>query len=114
VTVVKLLCSIVACIGVPRLLAVRYRLFPFCGSVDNDADLYSDGPRAGHSEFGSPHGKNFLFTASRPTFRLTQPSIHWLPGIKRPGYEAHLTPPSSVEVKNVGAVPPLHPHVLKA
>jgi hypothetical protein len=32
------------------------------------------------------------------------------PGVKRPGREADYTPPSSAEVKNGGAVPPL-PHV---
>jgi hypothetical protein len=47
----------------------------------------------------------FLFiTASRPTLGPTQPPIQRIPGtlclgIKRPGREAHHSPPSSVEVK---------------
>jgi hypothetical protein len=42
----------------------------------------------------------------------TQPSIRWVPGsirtgIKRPGREADHSPPSSTEVKNNEAIPPL-------
>jgi len=42
----------------------------------------------------------------------TQPPIHWLPwalnlGLKRPGREADYIPPSSAEVKNREAKPPL-------
>jgi hypothetical protein len=74
--------------------------------------LYRDGLRAGRPGFDSRHGKIvFLFsTASRPTLGFTQPSMQWVLGIKRPGCEAELSPPSSVEVKNGGAVPPLLPH----
>jgi hypothetical protein len=47
----------------------------------------------------------FLFTiASRPALGPTQPPIQWVPGalslgVKRPGHEADLSPPSSAEVK---------------
>jgi hypothetical protein len=36
------------------------------------------------------------------------------PGAKRPGSETHYSPPSSAEVKNGGAIPPLHPYVFMA
>jgi hypothetical protein len=60
-------------------------------------------------------GKIFLFsTASRAALRPTQPPIQWVPGVlalkvKRPGREADNSLPSSAEVKNGGAIPPL-PH----
>jgi hypothetical protein len=52
---------------------------------------------------------------SRPTLGPSQSSIQSLPaalssGIKRPGREADHSPPSSAEVKNDGAIPPL-PHM---
>jgi hypothetical protein len=42
----------------------------------------------------------------------TQPLIHWVPealslGVKRLGRESDNSPPSSAEVKNGGAIPPL-------
>jgi hypothetical protein len=49
----------------------------------------------------------FLFTtASRPALGPIQPPIQWVPGadshgVKRPGREAHHSPPSSAEIKNV-------------
>jgi hypothetical protein len=58
-------------------------------------------------------GKIFLFyVASRPTLGPTQPPIQWVPRagfpwIKRPGRKADHSPPSSAEVKNGGAIPPL-------
>jgi hypothetical protein len=64
-------------------------------------------------------GNNFLFfTASRPALRPIQPPIHWVPGalspgVKRPGHEADHLPPSSAEVKKVGAIAPI-PHVFMA
>jgi hypothetical protein len=53
-------------------------------------------------------------TASRPALGPTQPRIQWVPGalspeVKRPEREAYHSPPSSAEVKKVGAIPPL-PH----
>jgi hypothetical protein len=57
--------------------------------------------------------ENFLFsTKSRPALGPTQPPIQWEPksislGIKRSGHETDFLPPSNVEVKNGGAVPPL-------
>jgi hypothetical protein len=58
----------------------------------------------------------FLFsTTSRPALEPTQPPSQQVPRaasqeIKWPGREADHSPPSSAEVKNVGAVPPL-PHM---
>jgi hypothetical protein len=60
-------------------------------------------------------GKNFFFSiASIPGLAPTQPPIQWVPedlssGVKRSGREANRSPPSSAEVKNGGAIPPLPP-----
>jgi hypothetical protein len=49
--------------------------------------------------------------ASRPVLEPTHPPIQWVPGgtpspgLKRPRSEADRSPPSSVEVKNGGAIP---------
>jgi hypothetical protein len=56
-----------------------------------------------------PQGRYFYFLWP------TQPPIQWIPGalssgVKRPGREADHPPPSSAEVKNCGAIPPL-PHM---
>jgi hypothetical protein len=64
---------------------------------------------------GSIPGRStiFLFSiTSRPTLGPTQPPIQWVPvahslGIKQPGSEADHSPSSSVEVKNIGAIPPI-------
>jgi hypothetical protein len=45
---------------------------------------------------------------------FSQPPVQWIlgalsPKVKRPGREADDAPPSSVDVKNGGAIPPL-PH----
>jgi hypothetical protein len=54
-------------------------------------------------------GKIFVFSkASRPALGTTQPPIQWVPGVKRPGREADRSAPSSAEIKNDGAIPPLH------
>jgi hypothetical protein len=54
------------------------------------------------------------FTASSLALGSTQSPIQWLPGalsleVKQPGREAAHSPPSTAEVKNGGAIPPL-PH----
>jgi hypothetical protein len=53
-----------------------------------------------------------IIPVSRRALRPTQPPIQWvlgslLAGLKRPGCEADHSPPSSGEVKNGGAIPPL-------
>jgi hypothetical protein len=58
-------------------------------------------------------GKRFLPSpVSRLALGPTRPHIQWVqgplsPGAKRPGREANRSPPSSAEVKNGGAIPPL-------
>jgi hypothetical protein len=61
-------------------------------------------------------GKRLFFycTASRPALRPTQPPIQFVPealspGVKGPGREADHSPPTSAEIKNGGAIPPLPP-----
>jgi hypothetical protein len=60
-----------------------------------------------------------LFTiVSRMALRPTQPPIQWVPGtfsrgVKRPGREAHHSPPSSAEIKNpwiFTSTPPIRLH----
>jgi hypothetical protein len=54
--------------------------------------------------------KDFLFsTASRPALERTKPSIQRVLGVKRPGRDDNQSLPSSAQVKNGGAMPPL-PH----
>jgi hypothetical protein len=56
----------------------------------------------------------FLFsTASRQALRPTQTPVQVVLGLKQPGHETDYSPPSSAEVKNGCAIPPL-PHVLMA
>jgi hypothetical protein len=56
-----------------------------------------------------PAGQNncIFFTASRPALESTQPPIQWVPEARSPGREADHSPPSTAEVRNGGAVPPL-------
>jgi hypothetical protein len=75
---------------------------------------YCDGLRNRRSGFYSRKEQEiFLFsTASRSALEPIQPSTEWVPGtvspqVKRPGREDDLSPPSSAEVKNDGAIPPL-------
>jgi hypothetical protein len=58
---------------------------------------------------GVPMGvKDFLFsTSSRPAPGFTQPSIQWVPGLKRPEREADYSPPTSIEVKKMWIIHPL-------
>jgi hypothetical protein len=74
---------------------------------------YSDGLRAGQLGFDSLQGQViFLFsTESIPILGLNQTLTQWVPGdfssgVKRPEGEVDHTPPSSVEVKVVGAIFP--------
>jgi hypothetical protein len=62
----------------------------------------------------SRQGQNIFLctTASRPALGPTQSPIQWVPeavssGLKPPGRKAGYLPPSSAEVKNGGAIPPV-------
>jgi hypothetical protein len=60
-------------------------------------------------------GSRIFSAASRPALGLTHPPIQWVPGdlspgVKRPGFEADLSP-TSAEVKKCGSIHPL-PHSL--
>jgi hypothetical protein len=77
---------------------------------------YSDRLQDGRQGFDSRQGQEiFLYsTASRPALGPTQPPIQWVPGELSPGVkrlrrEGDHSPPSSVQIKNGGAIPPL-PH----
>jgi hypothetical protein len=71
------------------------------------------GYKAGRPGFDSQQGRIFLsYTASRQTLGPIQSPIRWVPwalswGVKQPGHEADHSSPSSAEVKNDGAIPPL-------
>jgi hypothetical protein len=54
-----------------------------------------------------PAGVRLFSTTSRLLLWLTQTTIEWVPGGKRPGCEADYSQPSSAELKNGGARPPL-------
>jgi hypothetical protein len=75
---------------------------------------YSDWLRPGRPGFGTRHRHRISFysTASRPVLRPTQPHTQWVPGalsprVKRSKCESDHSHPSSAEVNNVGAIPPL-------
>jgi hypothetical protein len=58
-----------------------------------------------------------VFLVSRPTLGPTQPPIQWVPrgpsqGVKWLRREDDHLPPSSAEVKNCGAIPPLPIHFI--
>jgi hypothetical protein len=75
---------------------------------------YSDGLLAGQPGFYSCQGQEIFpySTASRPALGPNQSLLSdgyrglFFHGLNRPGREADHSPPSSAEVKNVGAVPP--------
>jgi hypothetical protein len=71
---------------------------------------------AEESGFDCREGQDIFLLSiiSRSSLGLTQPPVQWLPislspGLKRQGRKADHSPPSSVEVKNCGAIPAL-PH----
>jgi hypothetical protein len=65
---------------------------------------------AGRQWFDSRQGHVILHFST--TSRTTRSYIPWLPAalslrLKRPGSESDHSPPSSAEIKNGGAIPPL-------
>jgi hypothetical protein len=80
------------------------------------ARLYSEKLRAGWPGLDSRYWQEtfLISTALRPTPGPIQPHVHWVPGAPSlgaqwPGCDADHSLPSSVQVKNCGAIPPL-PH----
>jgi hypothetical protein len=68
----------------------------------------------GWSLFAGRHTIFIFSIAFRPLVGSTQPHFQWVPGavspaVKRQNCEADHSPPSTEEVKNGGATPPL-PH----
>jgi hypothetical protein len=70
--------------------------------------------QAGRPVVDFRRGQDILLfsTAFTPPLVPTQPPFQWAPGslspgVKRPGREADHSSPSSTELKNGGAVPPL-------
>jgi hypothetical protein len=68
-----------------------------------------------HGRGSIPGRDKILYsTASKSNLGPIQSPVQWVmealsPGLMWPGYEADHSPPSSAEVKNIGAIPPL-PH----
>jgi hypothetical protein len=60
--------------------------------------------------FNSLQGQEIFLYSITPGPAVGPTAIQWVPGVNRPGCEADHSPPSSVEVKNGGAIPPL-PHM---
>jgi hypothetical protein len=81
--------------------------------VTNKRSRYSDGLRAGRPEFESQQGKDFSLLHNVQSGRGAHPTSYPMGtgaislGVKPPGCGADHSPPSSAEVKNVGAIPPL-------
>jgi hypothetical protein len=57
--------------------------------------------------------KSFRFLCP-DRLRPTQPAVHWVPGIKRPGREAEHSPPFSANVKNAWSYISTPPYVYMA
>jgi hypothetical protein len=74
---------------------------------------YSDWLRTGRQggRGSSPdRNKNFLFSASsRPVLEPTQPTIQWVPGVKRPGHELTTQLQIKPRYRKRGSIHPL-PH----
>jgi hypothetical protein len=83
-------------------------------SLDSSVGIVTDGRGSNPGR-----GKIFLFsTSSTPAPGPNQPPIQWVSeaifqGVERSERKADYSPPSSAEVKNDGAIPPL-PHVFTA
>jgi hypothetical protein len=88
------------------------------GYEPGEHSWYSDWLRAGRprGRSSSPGGgKNFHFSmSSRPALGSTQPSIQWVPGVKRPVREADHSPPASAEVKKTWVYTSIPPHIFMA
>jgi hypothetical protein len=81
--------------------------------MPGDLCRYSEGLRAGRPGFNSGQGQNFPLLHSVQTGSVAHPAfcrmgtVGSFPGVKRPGREADHPPPSSVQIRNDGVIPPL-------
>jgi hypothetical protein len=77
---------------------------------------YRYGPRAARYDFDSWQGQNFSLLHSVQTGSGANPAFYpmrtgsFSVRVKRPGCEANHSPPSSPEIRNCGAIPPLPRH----
>jgi hypothetical protein len=71
---------------------------------------YSDGLRSGRPGFESRQGKGLFLLYSVQTSSVANPASYPMvlsSEVKRLGIETNLSPPSSAEAENDGAIPPL-------
>jgi hypothetical protein len=95
-----------------------FRYIEICWTREGAGIAKSVERRAGRPGFRFParERKFLFFTVFRPVLGPTQPPIQWVPGAlspgaKRPGREPDHSPPTSAEINNGGAIPPL-PHTV--
>jgi hypothetical protein len=84
-----------------------YRTFPGVSEIGDSVVCIATG--CGMDGRGSNLGRGKSFVHNVQTGSGAHPASYQM-GIKRPGREADHSPPSSAEVKNGGALPPL-PHM---
>jgi hypothetical protein len=97
------------CVKLDRFLPHPCQLIIHCSCLNR----YSDGLRAGRQRFDSLQGQEIFPILQRPD-RLWAPHgllsnghREFFPELNRPEREADHTPPSSAEVEDGGAIPPL-------
>jgi hypothetical protein len=119
---VKLNISKLCNVSLYRLLTSSYHSASIINNLVSSSDLFKINFPFIRFSFAQSPGrvKNFLFsTSSTLALGPTQPSIQWVPGahspgVKRPGYEADHSPPSSAEVKKTWIYTSTSPYAFTA